>query len=504
MIEKGLIKNPKPLPPINPDEVPYKLPEGWEWCRLGELGDFGSGATPTRDNPDYYGGEITWFKSGELTSDYISTSQECITEKALKKFSLRLNVPGDILIAMYGATIGKSAITTVHATTNQAVCGCTPFKGLQNTFLLLFYRAWLPRFIAQGSGGAQPNISKDKIIRTVFPLPPLAEQQRIVKRVNELMKLVDKLEEKQTTKRTLRISVGKVALRDLTEADSPIAFQHAWERLEGNFEALFSRDRENIKALRRTVLSLAVRGKLVSQNPNDEPASELLKKIATEKKRMVKEGLIKKSKPLPPINPDEVPYKLPEGWEWCRLGRISQQIKYGFTASADETISAPKFLRITDIQNGKVHWSAVPGCKIRESELLKYICSEGDILIARTGGTIGKSYLFPAVDFQCVFASYLIRVIPFIKDLSRYLIRFLESPPYWVQLYGSSMGTGQPNVNGTALSNLHIPLPPLAEQLRIMERVDSLMEIIDQLERGIEQGKRVAEQYAGAVVGGIS
>jgi len=213
MIEKGLIKNPKPLPPINPDEVPYKLPEGWEWCRLGELGDFGSGATPTRDNPDYYGGEITWFKSGELTSDYISTSQECITEKALKKFSLRLNVPGDILIAMYGATIGKSAITTVHATTNQAVCGCTPFKGLQNTFLLLFYRAWLPRFIAQGSGGAQPNISKDKIIRTVFPLPPLAEQQRIVKRVNELMKLVDKLEEKQTTKRTLRISVGRQWLR---------------------------------------------------------------------------------------------------------------------------------------------------------------------------------------------------------------------------------------------------------------------------------------------------
>ena len=155
-----MIKSTKPLPPIQEDEKPFELPNGWEWVRLGEIGDWGAGATPLRSKLSYYGGSIPWFKSGELTSDYIDKSEETITELALAECSLRLNKKGDVLIAMYGATIGKTSILNVDGTTNQAVCACTPFLKDITKYLLLLLKAYKPRFIILGSGGAQPNISR--------------------------------------------------------------------------------------------------------------------------------------------------------------------------------------------------------------------------------------------------------------------------------------------------------------------------------------------------------
>jgi len=193
LIEQKVIRKGKSLPDIEQDEMQFNLPMGWEWIRLGQIGDWGAGATPARGNSSYYGGEMPWFKSGELVADFISDSEETVTELALKECSLRRNKPGDVLIAMYGATIGKTAILSVEGTTNQAVCACTPFNGVFNRYLLLTLKALKANFIGQGAGGAQPNISREKIVATVAGLPPLAEQHRIVAKVDQLMTLCDQL-----------------------------------------------------------------------------------------------------------------------------------------------------------------------------------------------------------------------------------------------------------------------------------------------------------------------
>lgn len=168
------------------EEIPFDLPNKWCWVRLGTVGTWGAGATPSRNIPDYYGGNIPWLKTGELNNDVVYDSEEKITEKALKNCSLRYNKKGDILIAMYGATIGKLAIAGVNLTTNQACCACTPFNGIYNLYLFDFLRASKWKLIELGKGGAQPNISKEKIVNFLFPLPPFNEQKRIVDKINKI------------------------------------------------------------------------------------------------------------------------------------------------------------------------------------------------------------------------------------------------------------------------------------------------------------------------------
>ena len=169
-------------------EAPFEVPENWCWCRLGEIGDWGAGATPNRSKKEYYSNEgIPWIKTGELNNGIVTTSEEFITEKALKECSLRYNKIGDVMIAMYGATIGKVAIAGIELTTNQACCACTTFDGVYNKYLFYFLMANKENFIKQGEGGAQPNISREKIVKTLIPLPPLAEQEEIVRKVEELL-----------------------------------------------------------------------------------------------------------------------------------------------------------------------------------------------------------------------------------------------------------------------------------------------------------------------------
>ena len=172
------------------DELPFEIPESWEWVRLGNIGDWGSGATPSRTNPEYYDGSIPWLKTGDLTDSYITDIPEEISQLALEKTSVRLNESGSVLMAMYGATIGKLGILTYPATTNQACCACKPVYGVETLFLFYFLMSQRTAFIKRGEGGAQPNISKEKIVTTLIPLPPLAEQHRIVQQIEELLPLV--------------------------------------------------------------------------------------------------------------------------------------------------------------------------------------------------------------------------------------------------------------------------------------------------------------------------
>ena len=246
------------------------------------------------------------------------------------------------------------------------------------------------------------------------------------------------------------------------------------ELLLAEFDGLIQTPAD-VEKLNATILQWAVQGRLLPQCADDEPASQLLEQITTIKKNLAKAGKIRKPKKLPKLKADSLPFLIPENWEWTQLDEIALDIHYGYTASADPNLADVRLLRITDIQGNRVDWATVPGCVIKEKDIPKYLLEENDILIARTGGTIGKTYIVENVSVKAVFASYLIRVIPPKNISARYLKLFLESPFYWQQLLAKSKGTGQPNVNATSLSQLTVPFPPLAEQKRIVARVDELL-----------------------------
>ncbi|GHU18914.1 type I restriction endonuclease EcoAI subunit S [Betaproteobacteria bacterium] len=204
LMKEGKISAQKPLAAIAAEEMPYALPEGWEWVRLGELGVWKSGSTPSRTDSKYYNGNIPWVKSGEVKQGVITYTEESITELALDKFSLPLNQKGAVLLAMYGANIGEVGILDIEATTNQAVCACKVFPAVDKQYLLNLIRTLKAYFVSQGAGAAQPNISKEKIVIAPVPLPPLPEQHRIVAKVTHLMTLCDTLEQHITAATTQR------------------------------------------------------------------------------------------------------------------------------------------------------------------------------------------------------------------------------------------------------------------------------------------------------------
>ena len=240
----------------------------------------------------------------------------------------------------------------------------------------------------------------------------------------------------------------------------------------------------NTKALRQKILDLAIHGKLVPQDPNDEPASVLLERIKAEKERLIKEGKIKRSKrSKAACDKPHYPYELPKGWCWTKVGEISKSILYGVSESA-KSKGEYKLLRITDIQNNAVDWNTVPYTDYDEHRANAYRISDGDILFARTGATVGKSYLVKGLQDKAIYASYLIRVQTFNEILPEYVKYFFESGFYWEQIQKDSVGIGQPNVNGTTLSQLALPIPPINEQHRIVNELGSWLNIIDAIDNG--------------------
>jgi type I restriction enzyme, S subunit len=214
LLKEKKIKKGKALPPINSEEIPYDIPENWKWVKLDEIGTWGSGATPSRSNPKFYNGETPWLKTGELNDGIIYDSEEKITELALEKSSVRLNPKGSVLIAMYGATIGKLGILDIEATTNQACCACVPYSGVSNKYLFYYLLSQRENFKKQGVGGAQPNISKDKIVNHLMPLCPLLQQDEIVKEIDTIKNVVDALMEKIHKKQLLLKELEKKVFQE--------------------------------------------------------------------------------------------------------------------------------------------------------------------------------------------------------------------------------------------------------------------------------------------------
>ena len=253
--------------------------------------------------------------------------------------------------------------------------------------------------------------------------------------------------------------------------------------------------------LRKSILQQAIQGKLVPQDPNDEPASELLSKIRAEKERLIKEKKIKRDKNETIIYrgednsyyekilatgevkciDDEIPFDIPDSWEWERWGNLAQSIQYGYNAPALNNGNI-RMVRISDIQGGEVLWDSVPFCNINENEIEPYLLNKNDILFARTGGTVGKSFLVKETPYRAIYAGYLIRTRYSNLLSAKYMKYFMESNLYWSQLKEGTVATAQPNCNGKTLGKMILPLPPLSEQLRIVARIDEIMVSIHEFE----------------------
>ena len=259
------------------------------------------------------------------------------------------------------------------------------------------------------------------------------------------------------------------------------------------------------KQLRNSILQWAIQGKLVPQNPNDEPASILLEKIRAEKARLIKEGKIKKDKKESIIFrgednsyyekftdgkvvciDDEIPFEIPASWLWERWGNLSHSIQYGYNAPAEETGDI-RMVRISDIQNGEVLWTTVPYCHISPNEIETYLLQKDDILFARTGGTVGKSFLVKEVPYPSIYAGYLIRTRYSHYLSSQYMKYFMERQLYWEQLRNGTIATAQPNCNGKTLAKMILPIPPIKEQVRITEKLNHVLEHVDKY--GASQNK---------------
>lgn len=389
------------------ENVPFEVPENWEWTTLGEIGTWQSGATPSRLRKDYYDGNIPWLKTGDLNDGLITDIPEFITQKALDETSVKLNPIGSILIAMYGATIGKIGILTFPATTNQACCACSDYK-IEQMYLFYFLLANKKVFIAMGGGGAQPNISKEKIAVTFMPLPPLTEQQRIVVEIERWFKLIDAIDQSKADLQTT-----------ITQTKSKI-------------------------------LDLAIHGKLVPQDPNDEPASELLKRI----------------NPKAEITCDNEHYpKLPKGWSITSM----QEVCGLFDGERQEdrllTSLDAKFLR--GFSDGKV---IKAGRYVPANTYMILVDGEnsGEVFQTSTEGYQGSTFKQLNIN-ENMNEKFVLHII----NLHRKSLR------------ENKVGSAIPHLNKKLFKAIPVPIPPYAEQERIINAINAAYALLTVIEENL-------------------
>ena len=442
------------------DEVPFEIPESWEWVRLGSIGDWGSGATPSRSNPEYYGGDIPWLKTGDLNDGYIECIPENISRLALEKTSVRLNPTGSVLIAMYGATIGKVGILTFPATTNQACCACLPIE-IYNEYLFYFLMSQKVSFVKRGEGGAQPNISKEKIIATLMPLPPLAEQYRIVAKIKGVLPFVEQYGEACSAANSLN-----AAFPDL---------------------------------LKKSILQEAVQGKLVPQDSSDEPASVLLERIRAEKQRLIAEGKIKKDKhesvifrrdnshyeKLDGIErciDNEIPFDIPDIWTFVRLQTICKKITDGEHKTPKRVTDYCGFFLLSarNVRDGYISLNDVDYVNKTEYLNISKRCNpvKNDILIS-CSGSVGRCYTVDD-DNNYVMVRSAAMISP-IQCNSKYIMYAIQSPMVQKQISEKIKQAVQANLFQGAIRELLIPVPTLEEQFRIVNQIETILPALKKL-----------------------
>ena len=433
------------------DEVPFDIPESWEWVTLKQIAVTALGKTldKSKNIGEYrpYLCSINVYWTG---IDLSTVKQARFEDSELSKYQLN---KGDLLICE-GGDVGRSAVwdRDEEMYYQNALHRVRFYGNIEPRFFQLLMESYKGAKILDNysKGMTIKHLVQNSLNSIYFPLPPLAEQRRIVEKIKQLTPYLKKYGSVETTLSNLNLA--------------------------------FPDD------LKKSILQYAVQGKLVPQDPADEPASVLLEHIRAEKEQLIKAGKIKRDKHESVIFrrdnsyyekvdgiehciDDELPFEIPESWRWTRWGTVATSIQYGYNAPAKQC-GRIRMVRISDIHENLVIWNTVPFCDIDESDISTYLLRPNDILFARTGGTVGKSFLVREVPYKAIYAGYLIRTRYSTLLCPQYLKHFMESPLYWQQLKTGTTATAQPNCNGQTLSNMLLPLPPAKEQYRIVEKIN--------------------------------
>ena len=445
LIKAGKIKKGKPLPEITEDEIPFDIPESWKWVRITEIIDVRDG---THDTPKYVTIGVPLVTSKNLIDGNINfeTAKLISTEDA-QTINMRSAVDdGDILFAMIG-TIGNPVL--VKKDREFCIKNMALFKAIgQNLLHMEYFLLYLQNeqyvMKKKASGGVQSFVSLRFLRNYLLPLPPLAEQKRIVAKIEELLPYIDR-------------------------------YEKAWSRLE-DLNKRFPVD------MQKSILQMAIQGKLVEQRPEEGTAEELYKQIQAEKKELIKAGKIKKGKPLPEIAEDEKPYEIPETWEWVKLGNVCTIARGGSPRPIKDYITTAEngvnWIKIGDTEkNGKYISSTAE--KIKPSGVSKSrMVHSGDFLLTNSM-SFGRPYILK-VD-GCIHDGWLVISQP-TKIFNRdYLYWLLSSNFAYIQFCGKVSGAVVKNLNSDKVANSVFPLPPLAEQKRIVAKLEEILPLCDKL-----------------------
>ncbi|BDQ38764.1 type I restriction endonuclease EcoAI subunit S [Pseudodesulfovibrio nedwellii] len=498
LVKEKKIKKPKQLAKIKADEVPYALPAGWEWGRFGDLvlvlngraykkNELLDSGTPVLRVGNLFTSKQWYYSDLTLDEDKYINSEDLIYAWS----------------ASFGPFIweGGKAIYHYHIWKLKFFIEGSPYKEYLYNYLL----DATDRIKRAGSGIAMIHMTKGRMEELLVPLPPLAEQHRIVAKIDQLMARCDELEKLRIEQEQKRLAVHTSALKQLLDAQEQDRFANAWKFLTTNFGELYT-VKENVVELRKAILQLAVMGKLVEQDPSDQPASELLMEIEAEKARLLKEKKVRKVKPLPEFSLKDMPYALPERWEWVRLEdvvELGSGVTKGRKLAGKKLISIP-YLRVANVQRGYLDLAVIKEIEIVENEVEKYSLKYGDLLITEGGDwdKVGRTCLWREEVPVCGHQNHIFRARKVLnKQNENWLEKCLNSPISRQYFAGASkQTTNLASINKTQLRGCPIPMPPLTEQRRIVEKLDQLMTLCDDLEHQIDTATNTQNNLLNAVM----
>jgi len=481
LVADGKIKKQKPIATIAEEEKPYDLPDSWAWVKLPEI---------------YYSVSVS---GNKLMSSQISEEGVFPVVDQGKKFVAGYTDDESLLIRLPGPVVVFGDHTTERKYVDfDFVAGADGVKILRPVLLDEKFFWWhLVGLKLEGRGYARHF----KVLNDAFfALPPKGEQSRIVAKVDELMALCDRLEAQQADAESAHAQLVQALLDSLTQASDATDFATNWQRLAEHFHTLFTTE-SSIDALKQTLLQLAVTGKLVPQDSGDEPASELLKRIAEDKARLVAEGKLKKHKPLAESVDEEHPFSIPPTWVWVKPEEFSMKITDGEHFKPPTEEKGVYFLSAKDIRDDGISLDNPLFISEQTAKKALQRCDPkyGDLLIVSRGATVGRMCKVNVHERFCLLGSVIL-IKPAEHVLSEFLSIALKSPDSFRQLTNASGSTAQPAIYLRDLKKIAIPLPPLAEQHRIVTKVDQLMTLCDQLKTRLTQARQLNGQLADVLV----
>ncbi|EES4555758.1 restriction endonuclease subunit S [Escherichia coli] len=501
LVKQGKIKKQKPLPEISEEEKPFELPEGWEWVRISEIGHDWGQKTPDKD--------FTYIDVGSINKEYgIIEEPSILSAKDAPSRARKIVQQGTIIYSTVRpyllniAIIENEILPEPIASTAFAIIH--PYTAMDANFIYYYLRS--PVFVCYvencQTGVAYPAINDKQFFSGITPVPPSLEQVRIANKIKELMSLCDQLEQQSLTSLDAHQQLVETLLGTLTDSQTAEELAENWARISEYFDTLFTTE-ASVDALKQTILQLAVMGKLVPQDPNDEPASELLKRIAQEKAQLVKEGKIKKQKPLPPISDEEKPFELPDGWEWCRLGDIvtirgGKRVANGYKLLT--TATPHIYIRVSDMKDGTIDLSDLRYIDSNMHEKISnYIIKKEDIYMTIVGATIGKCGLIPPELDGMNLTENAARLTPHDKLSKEYLYQCLRSNFCQNQFTDKTLQVGVQKMALNRLSNTLIPLAPSMEAAKIIDNIKKIEDISKAMLKKIQSAQQTQLHLADAL-----